>query len=166
MQSEMVEPVEVQLCSNLVQLLHLRSDCCCCSYSSMVVSSLAAAPNSKRSAQGPAAVFEAAGKRVKEYCHDDQGGQRKVMKRRPSRLLIPEPCSAAGSGFACDHEKEMMKNNNEFEVEGKGYSLAWRKGQNKYVMEDGYGVIADINDDPTQVIILIHSFKHMNDMSS
>ncbi|XP_042397082.1 probable protein phosphatase 2C 77 [Zingiber officinale] len=124
--ADMVEPVEVQLCSDLVQLLHLPSDycCCCCNYSP-----------SKRPAAA-AAVFEA--------------GPRKIARRRPLRLLIPEPppsAAAVVSGFAnCD--KEIV--HNEFEVEGKGYTLAWRKGQNKHVMEDGYEVIGNINDDPTQ----------------
>jgi hypothetical protein len=41
--------------------------------------------------------------------------------------------------------------NKEFEVEGRNFVLASKKGRRTSVMEDGYGVMLDILGDPKQV---------------
>lgn len=76
---------------------------------------------------------------------------KKVMKakKKPARLVIPENCLSLGFSEMC--EEEFQK---EFEVEGRDFCLASRKGKRE-IMEDGYGIINDIMGDPKQVIKLI-----------
>lgn len=156
----MVDPVEVQcsLSCNLLNLFHVLRDCC----------SNASHPlPSKRLAQELS--FEANNKRLKES--DPEASEREKsnfrvedekalwkMRRRPSKLFIPEPCTA--EGFAGDRiEENILTTGEEYiEVKGRGYSLACRKGH-KFVMEDGYGAISNINGCSKQVhsyLLLIH----------
>lgn len=159
----MVHPVEVQcsLSCSLVHLFHVLREC----YSTAVWPSTSPLPPlpSKR----PAELSFEANKRLKE-CHLDfysSAGQAidqqedvkksqvphlRKMRRRPTRLSIPEPCTA--SGFV-DGDEEKHVSEKEWEVEGCGYWLACRRGH-RPVMEDGHGIIPNINGDPKQVIYL------------
>ncbi|OVA14559.1 Protein phosphatase 2C (PP2C)-like domain [Macleaya cordata] len=69
----------------------------------------------------------------------------KVRKKKPARLVIPETFS--GLGFSEMVGGEECKK--EFEVEGRDFCLASRKGRRE-VMEDGYGIITDIMGDSKQ----------------
>ncbi|RZS26157.1 hypothetical protein BHM03_00059460 [Ensete ventricosum] len=124
----MVDPVDVQcsLSCSLVHLFHVLREC----YSTAVCPSTSPLPPlpSKR----PAEVSFEANKRLKE-CHldfyssageaiDQQEAVKKSqvphlrkMRRRPTRLSIPEPCTA--SGFV-DDEEEKHASEKEWEVEG------------------------------------------------
>lgn len=72
------------------------------------------------------------------------------LRRRPAKLIVPE------CGLSCFDIGEMKKKktewnmNPEFEVEGRDFYLASRKGRRE-IMEDGYGVMLDILGDPKQV---------------
>ncbi|CAL9184311.1 unnamed protein product [Musa hybrid cultivar] len=155
----MVHPVEVQcsLSCSLVHLFHVLREC----YTTAVYPSTSPLPPlpSKR----PAELSFEANKRLKE-CHLDfysSAGQAidqqedvnksqvphlRKMRRRPTRLSIPEPCTA--SGFV-DGDEEKHVSEKEWEVEGCGYWLACRRGH-RPVMEDGHGIIPNINGDPKQ----------------
>lgn len=69
------------------------------------------------------------------------------LRKRPSMLVVP--------AFSADEMEfgEMGRKlaNKEFEVEGKNFVLASKKGRRTTVMEDGYGVMLDILGDPKQV---------------
>lgn len=67
----------------------------------------------------------------------------KKAKRRPLRIVIP---LVASTGFGA---KDVAVGEKEVEVEGSDYCLFSRKGK-RHVMEDGYGVMTDINGDPKQ----------------
>ncbi|XP_010910560.2 probable protein phosphatase 2C 74 isoform X1 [Elaeis guineensis] len=76
---------------------------------------------------------------------DETKMSRKVRKR-PARIVIPESCVSMGFGEV-GKEKDLVKK--EIEVEGAEYCLASKKGS-RSVMEDGYGVITNINGDSKQ----------------
>ena len=81
--------------------------------------------------------------------HDQVKVVKKVMRKRPAMIKIPESC-CVGSEFR--KEEVEVK---DLEVEGSGYCLASRRGKKRHVMEDGYGVITDINGDSKQVILCL-----------
>lgn len=80
---------------------------------------------------------------------EDFGGAKGApkLRKRPSMLVVP--------AFSADEMEfgEMGRKlaNKEFEVEGKNFVLASKKGRRTTVMEDGYGVMLDILGDPKQV---------------
>ncbi|KAG0485130.1 hypothetical protein HPP92_009209 [Vanilla planifolia] len=70
------------------------------------------------------------------------------LRRRPARIVIPQPHVGCGFGEAvCNNEVDAGRT--VMEVEGNGYCLASRKGT-RHIMEDGYGVITNIHGDPKQ----------------
>jgi len=77
--------------------------------------------------------------------HDQVKAVKKMMRKRPAMIVIPESSCCVGSGFRKEEEEVEVK-----ELEGSGYCLASRRGK-RHVMEDGYGVITDINGDSKQV---------------
>lgn len=80
--------------------------------------------------------------------HDQGKGNLKKVRKRPAMIVIPESCVATGFGEFGEENKAEEK---DLEVEGSGYCLASRKGKRHGTMEDGYGVITDINGDSKQV---------------
>ncbi|XP_031503214.1 probable protein phosphatase 2C 74 [Nymphaea colorata] len=80
-------------------------------------------------------------------CGEDGAKVAGVIKRkRPARLLIPEmrPPPAECDEFGGWEAEEKV-----VEVEGSGYCVVGKKGRRR-VMEDGYGVITDVLEDPKQ----------------
>lgn len=75
-----------------------------------------------------------------------RGGITKLRKR-PARLVLPE--YFAGQEF-CENGRSRKFEKQEFEVEGRDFFLAAKKGRRE-AMEDGYGVLLDIMGDPKQV---------------
>ncbi|XP_024031625.1 probable protein phosphatase 2C 2 isoform X1 [Morus notabilis] len=73
------------------------------------------------------------------------------LRKRPSRLVVPE-YSPGHQEFG--HEKSRRLESKEFEVEGRDFSLAAKKGRRE-VMEDGYGVLLDIMGDPKQAFFAV-----------
>jgi hypothetical protein len=89
----------------------------------------------------------------------DFGGAKEALKprKRPSMLVVP-----AYSGDMEFGEMGRKLANKEFEVEGRNFSLASKKGRRTSVMEDGYGVMLDILGDPKQVGD--HAFSLISDL--
>ncbi|GLT71546.1 hypothetical protein SLA2020_435560 [Shorea laevis] len=73
------------------------------------------------------------------------------LRKRPSMLVVP--------AFSADEMEfgEMGRKlaNKEFEVEGKNFVLASKKGRRTTVMEDGYGVMLDLLGDPKQALFAV-----------
>lgn len=74
------------------------------------------------------------------------------LRKRPARLLVPE--NSANSEL-CVMERKLDRK--EFEVEGRDFYLASKKGRRE-LMEDGYGVMVDILGDPKQVVEIFSLF--------
>jgi hypothetical protein len=68
------------------------------------------------------------------------------VRKRPSKLVVPAYSAEMEFGEMC-----RKLTNKEFEVEGRNFVLASKKGRRTTVMEDGYGVMLDILGDPKQV---------------
>ncbi|KAK9995154.1 hypothetical protein SO802_024857 [Lithocarpus litseifolius] len=79
---------------------------------------------------------------------DNQQGLLKLRKR-PAKLVVPEHCAVSEFGEMC-----RKLEHKEFEVEGRDFVLASKKGRRK-VMEDGYGVVVDILGDPKQAFFAV-----------
>lgn len=81
------------------------------------------------------------------------GGARAALKvrKRPSKLVVPAYSAEMEFGEMC-----RKLTNTEFEVEGRNFVLASKKGRRTTGMEDGYGVMLDILGDPKQVSIIIY----------
>ncbi|KAG2714056.1 hypothetical protein I3760_03G008300 [Carya illinoinensis] len=78
------------------------------------------------------------------------GGVNGALKsrKRPAKLVVPAyPEMESG-------EMGRKLENKEFEVEGRNFVLASRKGR-RMVMEDGYGVMLDILGDPKQALFAV-----------
>lgn len=70
------------------------------------------------------------------------------LQKRPAKLVLPAySCPVMESAGEMSRRK---LENKEFEVEGRNFVLASRKGR-RMVMEDGYGAMLDILGDPKQV---------------
>lgn len=67
------------------------------------------------------------------------------LKKRPARLVLPEYYPKLEFG-----EKDRKLENMEFQVKGRDFCLASKKGR-RQCMEDGYGVMTDILGDTKQV---------------
>ncbi|WOL01582.1 putative protein phosphatase 2C 74 [Canna indica] len=67
-------------------------------------------------------------------------------RRRPARIVIPKPVEDAGFGVV---EKEKEGEEEVMEVDGGDYCLASRRGS-RHMMEDAYGIMANINGDSKQ----------------
>lgn len=77
----------------------------------------------------------------------------KRARKRPAMIVVPESslcCGPCGGLAEFAKARDQAEEEKDMEVEGRGYGLASRKGK-MHVMEDGYGVITDINDDSKQV---------------
>ncbi|KAJ0085947.1 hypothetical protein Patl1_07724 [Pistacia atlantica] len=74
------------------------------------------------------------------------------LRKRPARLVVPENC--ANLGLKSEIERNNKLERKEFEVEGKDFTLASKKGRRE-VMEDGYGVMVDILGDPKQAFFAV-----------
>ncbi|XP_020245006.1 probable protein phosphatase 2C 74 [Asparagus officinalis] len=96
-----------------------------------------------------AKIEEDATKKKKNNMVDHVGGcgakGLKKARKRPAMISIPENVSCADQ-FVREEEVEEEK---DVEVEGGGYCLVSRRGK-RHLMEDGYGVISDINGDSKQ----------------
>lgn len=68
--------------------------------------------------------------------------------RKPARILIPDPGFIPWPGFVMEGEKDLVET--ETAIEGHGYCLVSRTGH-MHAMEDGYGIITDIDGDSKQV---------------
>ena len=84
---------------------------------------------------------------VPEEGEAEKGGAVKVRKR-PARIVVPE--FFPGFDRFCDGGGRLEEK--AIEVEGRDYCLASKKGKRE-VMEDGYGVLVDIQGDPQQVLL-------------
>lgn len=82
-----------------------------------------------------------------EGCEVKKKGSVKLRKR-PARIVVPEYCP--GFDQFCEGRAKMEEK--EIEDEGRDYCLISKKGKRE-VMEDGYGVIIDIQGDPQQVLL-------------
>ncbi|KAK7836268.1 putative protein phosphatase 2c 2 [Quercus suber] len=82
---------------------------------------------------------------------DNQQGLLKLRKR-PAKLVVPEHSAVSEFGEMC-----RKLEHKEFEVEGRDFVLASKKGRRK-VMEDGYGVMVDILGDPKRYICYHQAF--------
>ena len=69
------------------------------------------------------------------------------LKKRPGRLVVPQYCPKVELA-----QEDRKLENKEFEVQGRDFYLASKKGRRE-VMEDGYGVMIDILGDAKQVMI-------------
>lgn len=89
----------------------------------------------------------------------DFGGAKEALKprKRPSMLVVP-----AYSGEIEFGEMGRKLANKEFQVEGRNFSLASKKGRRTSVMEDGHGVMLDILGDSKQVGD--HAFSLISDL--
>ncbi|XP_057496537.1 probable protein phosphatase 2C 74 [Actinidia eriantha] len=76
----------------------------------------------------------------------------KMVRKRPARLIVPDCLPVLD--FGEQREKKRMEEEKEFEVEGRDYYLASKKGRRE-VMEDGYGVMLDILGDPKQAFFSV-----------
>lgn len=72
------------------------------------------------------------------------------LRKRPARLILPENFPVVELG--CERLKK--RENKEFEVEGRDYCLASKKGM-RDVMEDSYGVTVDVAGDPKQAFFAV-----------
>ncbi|EEF36866.1 probable protein phosphatase 2C 74 [Ricinus communis] len=100
--------------------------------------------------------FEAFQKGLHDKCYSLEESSLSVkkvgavkLKKRPARLLVPEYCPKLEFG-----EKDKKLENKEFEVQGKDFFLASKKGRRE-VMEDGYGVMLDILGDSKQAFFAV-----------
>ncbi|XP_050216218.1 probable protein phosphatase 2C 2 [Mercurialis annua] len=96
--------------------------------------------------------FEAYQKSLHDKCGSSVGENNikgMKLKRRPAKLVVPEYCPRLEFG---DKDKKLEKK--EFEVQGKDFCLASKKGRRE-VMEDGYGVMLDILGDPKQAFFAV-----------
>lgn len=105
--------------------------------------------------KGEEKLFEKKSVVVNEVNNNDNNSNKRVsnsnkMRKRPAvRLVVPEYSPILE--FVEMGKKTEKK---EFEVEGKGFFLASKKGK-RAVMEDGYGIMLDIFGDPKQVCHLL-----------
>ncbi|KAI3417451.1 PPM-type phosphatase domain-containing protein [Psidium guajava] len=76
--------------------------------------------------------------------------QCRELRKRPARLILPENFPVVELG--CERLKK--RENKEFEVEGRDYCLASKKGM-RDVMEDSYGVTVDVAGDPKQAFFAV-----------
>ena len=76
------------------------------------------------------------------------GGNIKLQSKRPTRLVVPEFLAGDGEEIC---EKSRKLESKEFEVQGRDFFVAAKKGRRREFMEDGYGVLLDIMGDPKQV---------------
>lgn len=72
------------------------------------------------------------------------------VRKRPARIVVPEFCP----GFDQFCERGGRLEEKEIEEEGRDYCLASKKGKRE-VMEDGYGVMVDIQGDPQQAFFTV-----------
>lgn len=70
-----------------------------------------------------------------------------MSRKRPAQLILPGPAECQSLDFAKIGRK---LERNEYQVEGRGFSLASKKGKRE-VMEDGHGIMLDISGNPKQV---------------
>lgn len=77
-------------------------------------------------------------------------------RKRPARIEILKP---RVSLELCEAWKKEEMSDEGFEVEGRGYWLACRKGTRRHTMEDGYGVMTNINGDSKQVSKVLSKFS-------
>ncbi|GMN56452.1 hypothetical protein TIFTF001_025564 [Ficus carica] len=73
------------------------------------------------------------------------------LRKRPSRLVVPDFLPGDDQEF-CEKTRRLEKK--EFEVEGRDFFLAAKKGRRE-VMEDGHGVLLDIMGDPKQAFFAV-----------
>lgn len=69
------------------------------------------------------------------------------LRKRPTKLVVPEFCAKL-----CENERKSERK--EFEVEGRDFLLACKRGRRE-VMEDGYGFMLDIHGDPKQAFFTV-----------
>jgi protein phosphatase 1L len=83
--------------------------------------------------------------RIVKMSEGDRSKGATKLKKRPGRLVVPEYSPVVEFSRA-DRKLE----NKEFEVQGRDFFLASKKGRRE-VMEDGYGIMIDILGDAKQV---------------
>uniref|UniRef100_A0A6N2MBZ8 PPM-type phosphatase domain-containing protein n=1 Tax=Salix viminalis TaxID=40686 RepID=A0A6N2MBZ8_SALVM len=83
--------------------------------------------------------------RIVKIGEGDRGKGATKMKKRPGRLLVPEYCPKVEFS-----QVDRKLENKEFEVRGRDFCLASKKGRRE-IMEDGYGTIIDILGDAKQM---------------
>ncbi|KAF9670530.1 hypothetical protein SADUNF_Sadunf13G0078600 [Salix dunnii] len=87
--------------------------------------------------------------RIVKIGEGDRGKGATKLKKRPGRLLVPEYCPKV------EFSREDRKlENKEFEVRGRDFCLASKKGRRE-IMEDGYGIIIDILGDAKQAFFAV-----------
>ncbi|XP_015888481.3 probable protein phosphatase 2C 74 [Ziziphus jujuba] len=72
------------------------------------------------------------------------------LRKRPSRLVLPEFSPGLE---VCDKDRK-LENKEYFEVEGRDFFLAGKQGR-RVSMEDGHGVLVDIEGDPKQAFFVV-----------
>lgn len=81
----------------------------------------------------------------------DSSGRTPKLRKRPASLVVPQICPA-DLLIGCEMGSNIE--NRGFEVEGKGFFLASKKGR-RNIMEDGYGVMIDILGNPKQAFFAV-----------
>ncbi|KAI5668931.1 hypothetical protein M9H77_18784 [Catharanthus roseus] len=74
-----------------------------------------------------------------------------MSRKRPAQLILPGPAECQSLDFAKIGRK---LERNEYQVEGRGFSLASKKGKRE-VMEDGHGIMLDISGNPKQAFFVV-----------
>jgi protein phosphatase 1L len=85
--------------------------------------------------------------RIIKVGEEDHNNGATNLKMRPGRLVVPQYCPKVELA-----QEDRKLENKEFEVQGRDFYLASKKGRRE-VMEDGYGVMIDILGDAKQVMI-------------
>lgn len=76
-------------------------------------------------------------------------GSAMKVRKRPAKLVVPEFSASLEL-----YENERKLERKEFEVEGRDFLLACKRGRRE-VMEDGYGFMLDIHGDPKQAFFTV-----------
>ncbi|KAG5233108.1 hypothetical protein OIU77_004550 [Salix suchowensis] len=87
--------------------------------------------------------------RIVKIGEGDRGKGATKLKKRPGRLLVPEYCPKVEFS-----QVDRKLENKEFEVRGRDFCLASKKGRRE-IMEDGYGTIIDILGDAKQAFFAV-----------
>jgi protein phosphatase 1L len=85
--------------------------------------------------------------RIIKVGEGDHNNDATNLKKRPGRLVVPQYCPKVELA-----QEDRKLENKEFEVQGRDFYLASKKGRRE-VMEDGYGIMIDILGDAKQVMI-------------
>lgn len=87
--------------------------------------------------------------RIIKVGEEDHNNGATNLKMRPGRLVVPQYCPKVELA-----QEDRKLENKEFEVQGRDFYLASKKGRREF-MEDGYGVMIDILGDAKQAFFAV-----------